>query len=98
MWGQQLLNVVLGGSLFQDINDQISTDIEHEQKNPRNEGSHKIKIFENTKLYSIVNTKQMFVNSAHHQSVKKLGKDLLVNAHARMALLKVLNIKAINSV
>ena len=60
--------------------EQIPTDIEHEQKNPRNEGSHKIKIFENTKLYSIVNTKQMFVNSAHHQSVKKLGKDLLVNA------------------
>ena len=58
--GEQLLNVVLGGSLFQDINDQISTDIEHEQKNPRNEGSHKIKIFENTKLYSIVNTNQMF--------------------------------------
>ena len=78
--GEQLLNVVLGGSLFQDINDQISTYIDHEQKNPRNEGSHKIKIFENTKLYSIVNTKQMFVNSAHHQSVKKLGKDLLVNA------------------
>lgn len=78
--GEQLLNVVLGGSLYQDINDELSTNIAHEQKNPRNEGSHFIEIKENTKLLSIVKSHKMFVNSAHHQSVKTLGKDLIINA------------------
>lgn len=80
--GEQLLNVVMGGTLFQDINEEVETNIEHEQKNPRNEGSHSIEIVNNTKLAGIVKTNKIFVNSAHHQAVKKVGKDLIVNANS----------------
>ena len=80
--GQQLLNVILGGSLYQHIPDEISTNINHEQTNSRDEGSHDIIINNKTKLYSIVKTKKMFVNSAHHQSVKKLGDKMIVSAKA----------------
>ena len=77
--GQQLLNVVLGGTLIQHIPDVIKGKINHEQTNPRDEPSHQINIIKNTKLHKITNTDNMFVNSAHHQAVKKLGKDLIVN-------------------
>ena len=35
--GHQLINVIYGGSLIQDINSEIKTKVDHEQKNPRNE-------------------------------------------------------------
>lgn len=78
--GEQLLNVVFGGSLYQHIPDEIKSNINHEQTNPRNQASHHISINKKSKLFSIVKTNKMFVNSAHHQSVKKLGKNLLVSA------------------
>ena len=77
--GQQLLNVVLGGTLIQHIPDEIKGLINHEQTNPRNEPSHIIKIIKNTKLYEITKAENMFVNSAHHQAVKTLGQNLIVN-------------------
>ncbi len=80
--GQQLLNIVLGGTLVQHIPDFIETNIDHEQTNPRNEGSHLVKINKGTKLNKIVKDTKMFVNSAHHQAVKELGKKLIVNAQS----------------
>ncbi|MBD22172.1 MAG: gamma-glutamyl-gamma-aminobutyrate hydrolase [Alphaproteobacteria bacterium] len=77
--GQQLLNVVLGGTLIQHIPDVIKGKINHEQTNPRDEPSHQVNIIKNTKLHKIINADNMFVNSAHHQAVKKLGKNLIVN-------------------
>ncbi len=81
--GQQLLNVVLGGTLIQHIPDSIKGEINHEQPNPRDEPSHQIDIIKNTKLHKITNTEKMFVNSAHHQAVKKLGKGLIVNSSSK---------------
>ena len=78
--GQQLLNVVMGGSLIQHIPDEVKTTIKHEQENPRNQPSHEVVIKKGTKLHRITKTDSMFVNSAHHQAVKKLGKNLVVNS------------------
>ena len=78
--GQQLINVVLGGTLLQHIPDVIDSDINHEQPNPRNEPSHFVHIKKNTILFNFVKCSKMFVNSAHHQAVDKLGKNLIVSA------------------
>ena len=80
--GQQLLNIVYGGSLIQDIKKDLSTVIDHEQKNPRNQVSHSVKLNLNTKLYNIIKKKSIKVNSAHHQSIKTAGKGLIINAIA----------------
>ena len=42
--GQQLLNVVLGGTLIQHIPDEIQSNINHEQENPRDQPSHIVKL------------------------------------------------------
>jgi putative glutamine amidotransferase len=66
--------------LIQHIPDEINNPIEHEQKKPRNQAGHSVIIKENTKLYNIISTKEIMVNSAHHQAVKKPGNGLIVNA------------------
>ena len=52
--GEQLLNVVLGGTLIQHIPDTVKNALEHEQKNPRTEPGHEVKIEKNTLLHRIV--------------------------------------------
>ena len=47
---QQLMNVVFGGTLIQHIPDKVKSKINHEQINPRNQGSHNVRILENTQL------------------------------------------------
>jgi gamma-glutamyl-gamma-aminobutyrate hydrolase PuuD/very-short-patch-repair endonuclease len=52
--GQQLLNVVLGGTLIQHIPDTVANALEHEQKNPRTEPGHNVAITPNTLLHHIL--------------------------------------------
>lgn len=80
--GQQLLNVVLGGSLVQHIADEVPGALEHEQKNPRTEPGHTVAIAPRTALHGIVDVAELSVNSAHHQAAKDTGPGVLVNARA----------------
>ena len=76
--GSQLINVYFNGSLIQDI----KTNIEHEQPNPRNETSHEITFPNDSPLKKFTNNKKTFINSAHHQGVDKLGNNLTVTGMA----------------
>lgn len=78
--GEQLLNVVLGGTLIQHIPDSITNPLEHEQKNPRDEAGHKIQIKAQSLLARIAGKTEMAVNTAHHQAVDKVAPGLVVNA------------------
>lgn len=80
--GEQVINVGCGGDLFQDINANFQTSIQHEQNNPANEVSHEVKIQSKTKLFEILNIDLIWTNSSHHQSVNRLGKNIKLNAIA----------------
>jgi putative glutamine amidotransferase len=80
--GQQLLNVILGGTLIQHIPDSVSNALPHEQPNPRHEAGHEVAIVANTLLYKIVGKSTIAVNSAHHQAVAKPAPAAVVNARA----------------
>jgi putative glutamine amidotransferase len=80
--GQQLLNVVLGGSLIQHIPDEVEGALAHEQPNPRHEAGHAVAIAAGGLLHDICRTGEMAVNSAHHQAVKEVGPGVAVNAVA----------------
>lgn len=77
--GAQLINVACGGTLIQDLK---RDPINHEQVNPRNQTSHSVNISKNTQLHKICGAQKINVNSAHHQSIKKVGKDLNVSCAA----------------
>jgi putative glutamine amidotransferase len=80
--GQQLLNVILGGTLYQHIPDEVAEPLAHEQPNPRTEPGHEVRIREGTLLHRICGVTVLSVNSAHHQAAKDVGPDIVVNAIA----------------
>lgn len=80
--GEQLLNVVLGGTLIQHIPDEVTNCLEHEQKTPKNQPSHDISIVPGTLLHNILGLDKIAVNSTHHQAVKTIGKNVVINCQA----------------
>lgn len=80
--GAQLLNVFLGGALYQHIPDVFASSVFHRQSEPKTSPSHSILICEHTPLRELVGKDDMLGNSFHHQAVKTLGKGLRVMAKA----------------
>lgn len=78
--GIQLINVALGGNLYQDIDLQIEKAHGHMSSFDIKGGYHSLTIFKNTHLFNIFKEEKIIVNSQHHQSVKDLGKGLKVNS------------------
>jgi putative glutamine amidotransferase len=66
-YGMQLINVAFGGTLYQDIDLQASSKINHRK------GYHTVTIEEN----KFLKTGEFSVNSTHHQAVKELGAGLI---------------------
>lgn len=82
--GTQLINVALDGNLYQDIFSQVPNCNGHMPSEMQvYDLFHVIDIEENSKLFDIFNTKELEVNSFHHQGIKNLGKDLKVTATSR---------------
>jgi len=76
--GMQLINVFLGGSLYQDIGSQIPDALCHER------GSiHDIFVEDHTNLRKIIGNRNFSSKSYHHQSVKALGDGLRVCAKSQ---------------
>lgn len=80
--GEQLLNVVLGGTLVQHIPDDFPAGLAHEQANPRNEPGHDVVVTPDTLLHRIVGAGRLPVNSAHHQAIREPAPGCIVNAVA----------------
>jgi putative glutamine amidotransferase len=80
--GQQLLHVVLGGTLIQHIPEEVESPLAHEQPNRRDEPGHRVRIVEGTFLHRIVGIGELEVNSAHHQAAKDVPDGVVVNAVA----------------
>ena len=77
--GMQLLNVYLGGTLYQDIPSQTTNATKHHDVSVYDQLNHDIIIKESSVLGSIYSTKEK-VNSIHHQAIKDLGKGLEIVA------------------
>lgn len=80
--GEQIINVYLGGSLYQDIPSQCPGQIAHRQKENSGTGTHWIYIEKGTILHELVGRDSVLVNSFHHQAVKQLAEGLTVSARA----------------
>lgn len=80
--GIQVLNVALGGTLFQDVGTEPGTQLQHSQTEPRDQPTHKVKIAPRSRLAQIMGTDEIEVNSMHHQAVKALGRNLTAVAWA----------------
>ena len=75
--GEQLMNVVLGGSLYQDIPTQVDTLVKH-----GGGAWHRIGVEKGSVLYELFGQDSLTVNSFHHQAVKKVAPGVRVTAYS----------------
>lgn len=91
--GCQLLNVVLGGTLHQDLAKDGVTKNEHFLLSYPIENISQIANIEaNSRLAKIFSSKSIGINSFHHQAVKDLGKNLVVAAKAEDGVIEAIEI------
>jgi len=88
--GQQLLNVVLGGTLIQHIPDAVPEALLHEQPNPRTEPGHDVLVVGGTLLHRITGMGRFPVNSAHHQAAERVANGIVVSATAEDGVIEAI--------
>lgn len=71
--GIQFMNSLYGGTLYQDLETENNSFINHHMKPPYNRAAHQVTILTDTPLYDILGKEQMGVNSYHHQAIRKLS-------------------------
>jgi putative glutamine amidotransferase len=76
----QLLNVALGGSLYQDLPAQHPQALPHQQEAPVHESAHAIEVVSGTRLLDWVGGSTLWVNTFHHQAVRDLAPGLVTSA------------------
>jgi putative glutamine amidotransferase len=81
--GLQVLNVALGGTLYQDLSYRQGTDPAHmSPRERRGEPAHGVAITPGSRLADILGPRDMPVTSTHHQIIRDLAPDLVVSAAA----------------
>ncbi len=82
--GIQILNVAMGGTLYQDINSQIKGEniLKHSQSAPRWYPVHEIYIERDSIIWETFKTEIARVNSFHHQAVKDIAPGFMATSKA----------------
>ena len=95
--GFQEMNVALGGSLYQAVQN-VPGHFDH-RENPelgmdeQYGDAHKVKLIEGGMLHGILGTDQIPVNSLHGQGVNELARDLTIEAVAEDGLVEAFSVK-----
>ena len=79
--GIQVINVYLGGTLYQDLPSQKPSDIQHRQSESGDHQTHAVVLTEDSPLRSVCNEAEWMVNSFHHQALKDVAPSMQVMAH-----------------
>lgn len=94
--GMQLINVAAGGTLFEDIAEQMPGAIRHdyfpfsEPGFSRDYLAHDVDVTAGSRLAGVFGAGALKVNSMHHQGVRDLGEGLAVTATAPDGLIEAL--------
>ena len=81
--GCHLINVALGGTLYQDIPSQRPSEVQHLHVQQYDRQFHDAEILPGSGLARLYpGVQRTTINSIHHQSVKDLGRDLVVEARS----------------
>lgn len=89
-YGIQSLNVFLGGSLIQDIPDELHSPVAHDHADSVPDAFHSVQIEPESRLAKLAQAGEARVNSSHHQSIREPGRDLRVVARASDGVIEAL--------
>lgn len=88
--GHQMLNVALGGTLYEDVLEWMPGAIKHDFFGvfPRNHQAHAVTIETGSQLARTLGRQETAVNSLHHQGIRDLAPGLAATAHAPDGLIE----------
>jgi len=86
--GIQLFNVLLGGTLYQDIPSELPSAAKHTKGPPYDVPAHSVRLLPESPLRKLIGKENIEVNSYHHQGINKLAKGLEVMALADDSLVE----------
>lgn len=86
--GIQMLNVALGGSLYQHIEGHRQSPV------PGSTPTQPLKLAEESLLARICGRRELTVNSFHHQAVKQPGTEVIVSARAEDGITEAIELPA----
>lgn len=86
--GIQILNVVLGGTLYQDLPTEMPSDISHHQNPPYDRPVHKVTLEKSVPLFELLQKTTLEVNSYHHQAIQRLASKLESMAYSDDGLIE----------
>src|SRR5579863_4799641 len=86
--GTQVINVKFGGTLYQDLASDATTESEHKQSGSRIATTHQVTLTDPESQLGGVFEGSCRVNSLHHQAIKRLGHGLKVTAHSEDGLVE----------
>jgi len=96
--GVQLLNVALGGTLYQDLETRMGTRIDHDRFREFDGHIHSIHSAGEVLLSGVFPTADFVQNSAHHQGIEKLADGLTAVAWAPDGLIEAVEYRAPDAV
>ena len=80
--GEQLLNVALGGTLWQDLPSQLPGEVRHRQDTVARVGTHIVRFEPGSRISKLLQLDSAMVNSFHHQAVRDPAPGVKVSARA----------------
>jgi putative glutamine amidotransferase len=92
-WGFQIVNVFLGGSLLQDIEQDKKTDVRHAQAEPKHLPTHWVHFDPRSKSRKHFGAEKLYVNSTHHQAIDCLADSLAPEGHCTDGILESYSMK-----
>lgn len=92
--GIQVLNVAVGGTLYQDLEAQVPHSLQHQQTAPRWYPIHEVRLEPESLLARIYQTESLRVNSFHHQAVRVVGQPFRVAAKSKDAVIEAVESRA----
>jgi len=88
--GIQVLNIALGGTVYQDIASEVPEAIGHRQQAAKSVATHSVAIERPSLLFDILGRRRIQANGKHHQAVKDVAEGLQVAARAPDGLVEAL--------
>ncbi len=89
--GMQLMNVARGGTLYQDLGEDLGI-ATHEGRPPKDVASHPVEFVPHSLLARLVGEQPLQVNSTHHQAVRRPGAGVLVSGRAPDGVVEAIEI------
>ncbi|MGL1893674.1 MAG: gamma-glutamyl-gamma-aminobutyrate hydrolase family protein [Spirochaetaceae bacterium] len=92
--GIQIINVALGGTLYQDIFVQTEAALGHNPISmPVDRLYHNVIVEDGSALRTLFKNKSFLVNSFHHQAIKEFGTDVIATAYSEDRIVEAIEIK-----